>query len=237
VAQLAAEGATSRDDVWAAIAKVHGWDGGSARAAIDPDRTVEGARAAIERILDVAADGGRIAAATARPASLFPLVRGFLAVAAQTGAAVISCGAVPVAGPPRAPRALWWLEGVAVVTDGEALLAEDSASVGEDWLFAVGRPDLLVADHGFALAGLAAGCETVAFGGLETPALALAVAQGAPIHLVPVHDACPPVAYEPLVALATEVVSRRKVPEEAHSPHSTTRVPGPYAPPQSGGEG
>ena len=53
-----------------ALADVWGETGAGAGASIDPDRTLAGAIAAEARLRAVAADGGRIALATGRPASL-----------------------------------------------------------------------------------------------------------------------------------------------------------------------
>jgi hypothetical protein len=116
---------------------------------------------------------------------------------------------------------------VAVVSDGERLLADDSPLTGDDWVFAVGRPDLVVADHAFAGAATAAGLETFALAGLDAPALGVAAARGL-LALLPLDDRCPPAAYAPLVDLILATPSGR------HEPHSTTVVAGTYAPADSG---
>jgi hypothetical protein len=181
--------------------------------------------------------------------------RALAAEAAAGGGTVLACDRYgPIDG---SGHALWWHDGVAVVTDGEGLLGDDGPDAGEEWLFAVGRCDLVVADHGFAGAAVAAGYETLAFAGLDAVALAVAARRGRPLGLVPLHDGCPPAAYAPLVERvagpapaadpepsgfpAAETPPDRADPGEApepdvwtHAPHSTTPAPRAYAAPESG---
>jgi hypothetical protein len=182
----------SADEVREALASTHGWDPNAARAAIDPDCTVAAIEAAGLRIAEAAQAGARIAVATARPASLLGLAQFAASEAAALGARVLVSDRAAIDG--TAGRELWWIGGVAVLTDGTALLASDGA--GDDWLFAVGRPDLVIADRAYAGAALRAGCEVVAWADLDAPALALASARGRRIHLVPLDERRPAAAYE-----------------------------------------
>ena len=99
-----------------------------------------------------------------------------------------------------AARWLWWHDGVAVVTDGASLAPDDGIAVGPEWLFAVGRPDLAIADHGYAGAAVAAGIETLAFADLDAVALGVAELRHLPVQVVPLHDGAHPAAYAPLAA-------------------------------------
>lgn len=241
-------GRVTREEAWDAIAEVWGWRGDAPRARIDPDRTIAGFDAALRRLRAVAAAGGRIAFATGRPASMLGVYRVLAAEATARGGTVLACDRYgPIDG---RGLALWWHDGVAVVTDGEGLLGDDGLDAGEEWLFAVGRCDLAVADHGFAGAAAAAGYETLAFVDLDAVALAVAARRGRPLGLVPLHDGCPPAAYAPLVERVggavdlAETPADRADPGEApepdvwtHAPHSTTPAPRAYAAPESGGEG
>jgi hypothetical protein len=182
------------DEVREALASTHGWDPSAARAAIDPDCTVAAIEAAGLRIAEAAQAGARIAVATARPASLLGLSQFVASEAAALGARVLVSDRAAV--DETAGRELWWIGGVAVLTDGTALLGSDGA--GDDWLFAVGRPDLVVADRAYAGCALRAGCEVVAWADLDAPALALAAARGRRIVLVPLDERRPAAAYEVL---------------------------------------
>jgi hypothetical protein len=193
-AQLGCDGldACSPDEVRDALAATHGWDPNAPRAAIDPDCTVAAIEAAGVRIAEAAQAGARIAVATARPASLLGLAQFVAAEAAALGGRVLVSDRATVDG--TTGRELWWVGGVAVLTDGTALLGSDGA--GDDWLFAVGRPDLVVADRAYAGCALRAGCEVVAWADLDAPALAVAAARGRRILLVPLDERRPASAYE-----------------------------------------
>jgi hypothetical protein len=193
-AQLGCDGleGCSPDEVREALASTHGWDPNGARAVIDPDRTVAAIEAAGVRIAEAAQAGARIAVATAHPASLLALAQFVASEAAALGARVLVSDRAAIDG--MAGRELWWIGGVAVLTDGAALLASDGA--GDDWLFAVGRPDLVVADRAYAGCALRAGCEVVAWADLDAPALALAAARGRRMLVVPLEERRPAAAYE-----------------------------------------
>lgn len=195
-ARLGCDGLDGCDpaEVRAALVASHGDAPDAPRAVIDPDATLAGLRAAAERLRAAVADKARVAVATSRPASLLGLAR-WAADTVRAGDATLLGGTTAtIEGGGR--RELWWTGGVAVVTDGQALLAHDGVPGGDDWLFAVGRPDLVVADRGFAGAALRAGVETIAWADLDAPALALAAARGRPVVLVPLAERRPAAAYE-----------------------------------------
>jgi len=182
----------SPDEVRDALASTHGWDPNAARAAIDPDSTLTAIEAAGLRIAEAAQAGARIAVATSRPASLLGLAQFVASEAAALGGRVLVSDRAAIDG--AAGRDLWWIGGVAVLTDGSALLASDGAA--DDWLFAVGRPDLVVADRAYAGSALRAGCEVVAWVDLDAPALSLAAARGRRILVVPLDERRPAASYE-----------------------------------------
>jgi hypothetical protein len=193
-AQLGCDGldGCTPEEVRDALASSHGWDANAARAAIDPDCTLAALEAAGLRIAEAAQAGARIAVATARPASLLGLAQFVATEAAALGGRVLVSDRAAIDG--AAGRELWWIGGVAVLTDGSALFASDGA--GDDWLFAVGRPDLVVADRGYAGTALRAGCEVVAWADLDAPALSLAAARGRRILVVPLDERRPAASYE-----------------------------------------
>ena len=216
-------GHISREEAWAGIEEVWGYDGEGLRAQIDPARTLDGAAQAAVRIDDVARAGGRVALATGRPASLLGLYRTLAARLVERGAEVLAYEAF---GPFGGGRSLWWVDGVAIVTDGSGILGDDGITAGQEWLFAVGRPDLVIADRGFAAAALGAGHETVTIADLDAAVFGVAARRGHPVRIVPLNERRPPEAYAPITAALT-----------TPRPHSTTPTPGTYAATQSGGEG
>ena len=152
------------EHVEAAVTALYGWEGDGPRARIAPSCTIDGFTNAVLRVLEVARGNGRIAFATARPASLLPVHRRLAARAAAEGGDVLEAEETAGFGP--GGRRIRWIDHVAVLTDGAALLADGSVEATEEWLFTLPRPDLVVADHLYA--GVASAC------GMETPALARA---------------------------------------------------------------
>jgi hypothetical protein len=180
----------------AAVTAVYGWDGDGPRARIAAPRTADGFDAAVSRLLEVSRTNGQVAFATARPASLLPLHCALADVAAAEGASVLQqreSGPIGAGG-----RRLRWIDGVAVVTDGVQLFGDDDVRAAEELLFALPRPDLVVADRCFAGAALNAGLEVVAFADLDALALAVAAHRGRAVRVVPLDERRPPGDYEPL---------------------------------------
>jgi hypothetical protein len=195
----------TREHVAAAVELVYGWEGDGPRARIAPARTIDGFTVAATRVLEVARGGGRVAFATARPAALLQLYRRLAARAAAEGATVLGGDETASFGP--AGRRIRWIDQVAVLTDGAALLADDSVEAAEEWLFTLARPDLVVADHCYAGVASASGLEVVAVADLDAVALAVAAWQGRALRVVPLDDRRPPVAYAGLLDLLESLAS------------------------------
>jgi hypothetical protein len=191
------------DQVRDAVAAVYGWDGDGPRARIDATRTIDRFEAAHARVLEVARRGGRLAFATGAPASLFTLHRALAQAADAAGGQVFTSGeSVAFDSRRRAATRLQWIDRVASVSDGRALLTDERAPhAAEELLFAVGHPDLVVADRSFAGHALARGLEVVAFAGLDALAFAVAEWRGQAVRVVPLDEHRPPGAYQPLVEL------------------------------------
>jgi|GEM_PF-1016345 len=188
-----------------------GWRESEQKVASSPDHS----RAALARSLDlideVARRGGRIAFATGRPASMLGLYRSLAARARAGGADLIDerqTGEFRSDG--RSGRRLWWLDGVAAVTDGEHLLAQSGIDAADEFLFWVPRPQLVVADVGFAAGAARDGIETVAFADLDAVALGVAAARGRRVTVVPVDVSRPPYAYRLLLEWAEDLLAEHQ---------------------------
>ena len=196
------------DGCWAALERATGTTRHSPR--IDPACTMRAVDDAAARIDAVARAGGRVAFATAHPAAMLGLHAGLARAARERGAQVVEeddAGPFRIDG--RMPRWLRWIDGVACVTDGDSLLAAQRPDAGTEWCFVVGRPALVVADGPFAECALEQGIETVAFGGLDRPALLVAATQERNACGVPVHPGRPARAYA-LVAEAFAAAFRAR---------------------------
>lgn len=188
-------------DVHAALGEMWGCTERNGSVTIDPKRTLGGLEAMLERLDDVSGRSGRVMVATARPASLLGLHLALARRARCLGAEVLEnarSGEFRVDG--RRGRRIWWIGGVAVVTDGAELLAVRGTQAGDEWLFHLPRPDLVVADGPFAGMAVREGHETLAFADLDDFALGVAAAAGRPVTLVPLDTVRPPASYAPLLA-------------------------------------
>ena len=127
---------------------------------IDPDlhrRVGRGERCAASSTSRAAAPTSRSRPAARRRCSPFYLA--FARLARISGGDVADdddSGPLRVDGR-AAPRGLRWVDGVAVVTDGESLCATRGAEPPQEWLFLMPRPALVVADGPFAEVAVEAG--------------------------------------------------------------------------------
>lgn len=189
-------------ELQATAGEVWGWDAHEATVSIDPDRLLNGLLAARARVLDVARRGGRVLIATGRPASLLPLHQHFARLTRAVGGHLLDAGeAGPLQAAGRASVRIWWLGGVAVMTDGDTLLSDPGIEAIDELLFTVPFPDLVVADRAYAGGALRAGIEVVALADLDALALGLARSRGLPVTVVPMNERRPASAYTTLELL------------------------------------
>jgi hypothetical protein len=187
-------------EAWTAVTAAYGAT--PALAEIDAMRTVDATRRAAARIVEVAATGARIAVATTQPASLLTVHMAWARLASAAGAEVVD---LPDFGPIRAdgrsPRWLRWIGAVAVVSDGRALSETRDGEAAREWIFAVPRPALVVADGPFAEVAWESGVEVIALAGLDRPGLAVAGAREGRALVVPMRTDRPARAYAPIEEL------------------------------------
>ena len=187
-------------DAWTAVTEAFGATADA--ALIDAAHTVAAIRTAVSRVAEIAAGGGRIAIATAAPASLLTLHLAFVRSALTHGGDVVDLADFgPIRADGRTPRWLRWIGGVAVVSDGRALCDTRDGEAAREWVFAIPRPALVVADGPFAEVAWESGIEVVALAGLDRPALAVAAARGGRCTLVPMRTDRPARSYRPVEAL------------------------------------
>jgi hypothetical protein len=152
---------------------------------IDPDMTVRGLTDGLERLQTVARDGGRILLATSHPGSML----GFYTV---IGRYLVELGGELVV--PEAPvpavdnRWIDAVDGVLVLSD-EGNLMHTHDGMGMKELIQTLKPDIVMSDHGFAMAAINASVSTVAIFDVDDPALAIeASANPENIIGVPMND-------------------------------------------------
>ena len=175
---------------------------------IDPDLTLAQLERWRERLAKAAAGGERVLLATGHPT-------GVLAIHLRVAAALRAAGCevlVPeqswrhdVEGW-RRPQTVRAINGVHVLASGGELLHTHLPEPMHALLDALGddRPDLVVADHGWAGAAAEAGIDTLALADCNDPALFVAEAEGKPVVTVPLDDNVPPHLYDPVSDLVTD---------------------------------
>jgi Phosphatase len=186
------------EEAWASVQETFGAT--SERPGIDPNLTIAAAKRAVTRITEVAGAGAPIALATSRPASLVTLHLALARLARISGGDVISA---PDSGPlrvdGRTARVVRWIDGVAVVTDGQDLCATRGTEAPQEWLFLMPRPALVVADGPYADVAIEAGIEVIAPAGLDHCSLVIGSRRGRSCLVVPMWTDRPPDAYRPLL--------------------------------------
>ncbi len=191
----------TRDTAWAPVIEVFGATRRPRR-----DRRLPHDRGGPFRgraVREVAGNGARVAIATASPASLLTLHLAFARLVRERDGDLVELADVgPIRADGRTPRWLRWIGGVAVVSDGHALCAaRGDGEAAREWMFAIPRPALVVADGPFAEVAWEQGVEVVAVAGLDHPALAIVGARAGRCTLVPMHTDRPARAYRPIEEL------------------------------------
>jgi hypothetical protein len=171
------------------------------RGCIDPERTAEGLVEAGERIGAVAASGGRLLFATGHPGAMILYYLGLARWARELRGDVLTA---ETRGRYERGISLDWAESVAALGDGASLFHTHDPDPMRDVLWQTGAVDLVVADHGFAGAAIAAGMPTVVVMDTNDPAFAVAAVRGADVTVVPMDDNRPLNAY----ATALDVVRK-----------------------------
>jgi hypothetical protein len=155
------------------------------RGCIDPARTASGLVEAGGRIEAVAGSGGRLIFATGHPGALILYYLGLSRWAQELGGDVLT---VETGGRYERGVSLEWAESVAALGDGASLFHTHDPEPMRDVLRQQGAVDLVVADHGFAGAAIAAGVPTVVVMDTNDPAFAVVAGRGADVTVVPMDD-------------------------------------------------
>jgi hypothetical protein len=165
---------------------------------IRPEPILAACEALGERLAAAAAERQALLIATGHPIGLSLLYRGVARLASAHGVDLQAPPAGVSWSDPHLPHG-WFvdhLDGVAMLTDGHEPRHTHSPAAMERILRTV-RPDLVLADHGFAGAAIEAGIETISVADVNDPALILAKAQGRTDVVIVMDDHVAPDAYWP----------------------------------------
>lgn len=179
---------------------------------IDPDLTIDAADAMGDRIASaLAADRPRILFATGHPTGLLVIHLALARLAAARGATLLTPaeGWVHRGHGFGRTRIIRYLEDVAMLDDKGGFVHTHDPAPMEAMLAALDeRPDLVIADHGWAGAAGEAGIPTVGFADCNDPALFVGEAEGKIDVVVPLDDNVLPRYYAPLTERLVTRVSR-----------------------------
>jgi hypothetical protein len=165
---------------------------------IDAGSVLDASEAMGERLARAAERGERVLFATGHPGDLDPLYGAIADLVEDRGAKIVR----PAAGES------WFDEHVehdwTIAYHGAVgMITDDDRPRHTHWpeamrrMLAAERPDLVVADHGFAGAAIQAGVETLSIADVNDPALIVAKAQGRTEVVVVLDDHVPADAYWP----------------------------------------
>ncbi len=155
------------------------------RGCIDPARTAAGLAEAGARIGDVARAGGRLVFATGHPGAMILYYLGLARWAEELGGELVTA---QTRGRYQRGISLDWAGPVGTLGDGASLFHTHDPEPMRDVLREAGQVDLVVADHGFAGAAIAAGIPTVVVMDTNDPAFAVVASRGADVTVVPMDD-------------------------------------------------
>ena len=176
---------------------------------IRPKGIVDAALTAGRRLADACRRGETVVLATGHPKGLDLLYHEVASLLRRHGAKIAVLGEGVRWREPDLDHdwAIEHWDGVAVLTDTrEPRHTHDPGAM--ERMLAEGRPDLVVADHGFAGAAIEAGIDTLSIADVNDPALLVARAQGRTEHVLVFDDHVGPVDYWPVFqALAEPVAS------------------------------
>jgi hypothetical protein len=170
------------------------------RGCIDPARTAAGLLAAGERIRAVAGAGGSLVLATGHPGALLSYYLGIARWVGELGGEILSA---QTEGRYKRGAILDWVGPVGALANGATLWHTHDAEPMRDLLRELGAVDLVVADHGFAGAAVAAGIPTVAIMDTNDPAFAVVSRRSADLTVIPMDDNRPQGSYAAALAVLT----------------------------------
>jgi hypothetical protein len=167
---------------------------------IDPDRTVDALDAAAVLLADAARERISVVVATGHPTGVLSLHLKVAAALTAAGCTLLTPAAEqPVRAEHLHARArIRYLGDVAMLCNGADFLHTHAAEPMQALLAAGPRPDLVLADHGWAGAAAQAGIPTIGLADTNDPAMFVGAEEGKVTVAVPLDDNVAPALYRPL---------------------------------------
>ena len=175
---------------------------------IDPERTLSALDEMAELLAEAAEQRWQVFLATGHPTGVLTLHVAIAAALRDAGCAIPTPGAgsyVRAEHLPPGARVIY-LGGVAMLTNGADLLHTHAAEPMQLLLRGGLRPDLVIADHGWAGAAAQAGLRTVGLADTNDPAMFIGAEEGKVEVAVPLDDNVAPDSYDALAAYVLRAV-------------------------------
>ena len=163
---------------------------------IDPWRVLAACDQAGRRLAEAAARSERVVLATGHPVGLILLYMAVARLLEIGGASILTPARGRAWREAARHREIRYLHGVAVLTDRAGTLHAHGPGPMQ-LMLEEARPDLVVADHGFAGAAIEAGIDTISVADVNDPALVVAKHQGRTDVVIVMDDNVQPDGYWP----------------------------------------
>jgi hypothetical protein len=175
---------------------------------LDPDLTVAAIARAADRLADAAGRGATLFAGTGHPTGLLEHHMRVVDAYRRAGGKVVCPREEEKWAFGRGRAEVRYVGGVGCLAEGASLRHTHSAGPMEAMLDAEPWPEIVLGDHGFAGAAVEQGIPTIAVMDINDPALAVAVAEGRDLIVLPMDDNRPPRMYRPSWRLFEDTLAR-----------------------------
>lgn len=202
----------SVDDVLSFLAELTGCSTDvadlSGEDTLDPDLTVAAIARAAERLADAARRGATLFAGTGHPTGLLEHHMRIVDAYRRAGGKVVRPREEEKWPFGRGRGEIRYVGGVGCLAEGASLRHTHSEAPMEAVLEAEPWPEIVLGDHGFAGAAVERGIPAIAVMDINDSALAVAVAEGRDVIVLPMDDNRPPRMYKPSWRIFEDTLAR-----------------------------
>lgn len=202
----------SVDDVLSFLSELTGCSADAAQLAgedtLDPDLTVDAIAAAAARLADAARRGATLFAGTGHPTGLLEHHMRVVDAYRRAGGKVVRPREEEKWAFGRGRAEVRYVAAVGCLAEGASLRHTHSPAPMEAVLDSEPWPEIVLGDHGFAGAAVERGIPAIAVMDINDHALAVAVAEGRDLIVLPMDDNRPPRMYKPSWRIFEDTLAR-----------------------------
>jgi histidinol phosphate phosphatase hisN-like protein len=175
---------------------------------LDPDLTVAAIARAADRLADAARRGATLFAGTGHPTGLLEHHIRVADAYRRAGGKIVRPREEEKWPFGRGRGEIRYIGGVGCLAEGASLRHTHSEDPMEAVMEVEPWPEIVLGDHGFAGAAVERGIPTIAVMDINDPALAVAVAEGRDLIVLPMDDNRPPRMYKPSWRIFEDTLAR-----------------------------